>query len=414
MRRGQKPKKIAVLGLFGQQNIGNECTLAAFLASCRNYLGDAKIKCICTDPADTTTQHKVPAIALFPNKRQVWPQVKNPVLRWARKLFVYLPREMRHWLAAFRSLKDTEVLAIPGTGLLTDAYQNSFGTPYTVFKWSMVARLRGCKTLFVSVGAGPMDRPLTRWFIRTALSTATFRSYRDNSTKDCVLGIGLLAKDDPIYPDLVFNMPVPQMLYRGNSKGPRRRIAIGIMSYGGKPSADKHDFPLDVKYLEKVVTFLEWLIANEYDVRILFSDSRYDPPALDYMRTLLTARLSCEGRRRVIDQPVSSSQDLLSELAATDAVVATRFHNVLLALMLEKPVISISFHQKCSSLMSQMGLSKYCQEIQDLNVEKLILQFRDLENNSQALRDQIGQRTKEFRAALDEQDAAIFNTVVSN
>jgi polysaccharide pyruvyl transferase WcaK-like protein len=39
--------------------------------------------------------------------------------------------------------------------------------------------------------------------------------------------------------------------------------------------------------------------------------------------------------------------------AATDIVVATRFHNVIMALLLNKPVIAISFH-KCASLMSQM------------------------------------------------------------
>lgn len=345
---------------------------------------------------------------------KMWPGLKNPLLKLARKVFVCLPREVIHWFRAFRTLANTEALYVPGTGLVTDAHQTPFGYPYHMFKWSVIATLRRCKTMFVSVGVGPIDRPLSRWFIKSALSLAAFRSYRDRPSKDCLTAIGFPANNDPIYPDLVFNMPLPEMTHDVNGKRSRRKIAIGIMSYTGKPSADKSNDALDEKYLEKVAAFAMWLIANQYDVRILFGDVQYDPPALEHIRRLLTDKLSLVDRRHIVDEPVSSAQELLSELAATDAVVATRFHNVVLALMLKKPVISISFHHKCTSLMNQMGLSKYCQDIRDLDVDQLIEQFRDLEKNAQALRVLIGQKAEEFRMALCAQDSVIFIPLTLN
>jgi len=203
-------------------------------------------------------------------------------------------------------------------------------------------------------------------------------------------------------------MPLPETIYSGNGKQSRRRVAIGIMSYLGEPGPGKRDYDFDEKYLEKVVAFAAWLVANHYDVRILFGDIRYDPPALEYTRRLLTASLPPGDRCRVIDEPVSSTEELLSELAATDAVVATRFHNLLLALMLNKPVVAISFHQKCTSLMSLMGLSRYCLDINTLDVNQLVERFRDLEKNAQPLSLQIAARNEELRAALDEQDSVIF------
>ena len=98
----------------------------------------------------------------------------------------------------------------------------------------------------------------------------------------------------------------------------------------------------------------------------------------------------------------------MSQLAATDFVVGTRFHNVLLALLLNKPSIAISFHHKCSSLMSQMGLSEYCQDIKRLNADSLIEQFCDLERNAESLRPFIKGKADEFRRALDEQYNCIF------
>ena len=62
--------------------------------------------------------------------------------------------------------------------------------------------------------------------------------------------------------------------------------------------------------------------------------------------------------------------------------MATRFHNVLLALLLNKPTIAISFHHKCTSLMSQMGLSEYCQDINRLDSGTLIAQFSHLQQNA--------------------------------
>ena len=126
-------------------------------------------------------------------------------------------------------------------------------------------------------------------------------------------------------------------------------------------------------------------------------------------RDLLRERLSVCDEGHIIDEPICSVEDLLSQIAATDIVVATRFHNVLLALLCNKPVISISFHHKCESLMSAMGLSEYCLDINDLKADRLIEKFCDLETNANKMKPLIREKAREFREALDEQYKLIFN-----
>jgi polysaccharide pyruvyl transferase WcaK-like protein len=155
---------------------------------------------------------------------------------------------------------------------------------------------------------------------------------------------------------------------------------------------------------------VKWLLAHEYDIRLLVGDG-CDRPVIQEFRALLTMRLKTYDEERIIDAPVSSVEQLLSQLASTDLVVATRFHNVLMALLLYKPVISISFHHKCASLMSEMGLAEYCHDINHMNADRLIEQFQDVERNAEKLKPLIRQKVEQSRKALDEQYSLIFKGV---
>jgi len=165
-------------------------------------------------------------------------------------------------------------------------------------------------------------------------------------------------------------------------------------------------------YLETLVEFVKWLLAREYDIRLLIGDF-VDRSATREFRSLLRERSVTYDQERIIDEPIESVEDLLSQLAATDIVVGTRFHNVLLSLLLNKPSIAISFHHKCSSLMSQMGLSEYCQDIKQLDADKLIEQFCQLEKNTSSLKHAIGERVADCCGALEEQYRLIFTDLLA-
>jgi polysaccharide pyruvyl transferase WcaK-like protein len=407
----KQPRKIALLGVFGKQNLGNECTLQTFLSHCRQSFPDAAIECICTVPEATSATYNIPAFPFTAASSDVWPGEKTLMLRIVRKLFIHIPMEVMHWVTAFRTLARTDMLFVPGTGILTDAYQTSFGWPYEIFKWSLMARLRGCKLLFVSVGGGPMDRPMSRWFIKSALSLADFRSYRDSSTKQYLTDIGFPAQNDHVYPDLVFNMSEAATRPEDGRTRPRPVVAIGLMTYPGKPGLGEPDSAVSADYLEKFATFVNWLLVHDHDVRLLIGDLSYDGPAQQHFRELLKTHASASARGRIIDEPVSSVEDLLSQLAASDTVVATRFHSVLLAMLLNKPVISISFHHKCASLMGAMALSAYSHDIHQMDVDRLVEQFCDLEINAEKVKALIRRKTEECRRALDEQYEVIFHDV---
>ena len=79
-----------------------------------------------------------------------------------------------------------------------------------------------------------------------------------------------------------------------------------------------------------------------------------------------------------------------------------------MSLLLTKPVIAISFHHRCSSLMSAMGLAEYCHDIHQMNADALIEQFQALIRNSEDVKRKLVRRVDEARQALDEQFEILF------
>jgi polysaccharide pyruvyl transferase WcaK-like protein len=410
MSKGDKKRnRIYFFGHFGSPNFGNEITFQTALYHVRCLLPEAEVACICTGPEALAATQKIETVPISrtfvkPGKR------RSRLGKFLRSVFIGIPSELYRWFEAFKMLKGSDIFIIPGTGLLTDAFGLREWGPYNLFKWTAMAKLRRSKVLFVSVGAGPIYSVLGRYFVRSALSLADFRSYRDDASMRYLRDIGFPTNSDRVYPDLVFSLPQAMIPNRGTKQGKRPVVGLGLMENQGKYSAEKPSNAIYLAYLENLVLLAKWLLGHGYDIRLLIGDA-YDQALVEEFKSLLTTRLAVFDDTRILHAPATSAEQLLAQLAGTDIVVATRFHNILLALLLNKPAISISFHHKCASLMEEMGLSAYCQDINRMDAGRLIEQFQDLERNADKLKPLISQRVEQSRKALDEQYSVIFKSV---
>ena len=408
MRSTHRPLNFSFFGHFGSLNSGNESTLLAILSRLRSVSPESEFRCICTIPQAVVARYGIEAVPITTRngRARIW----DRKIRLARRVpmaFVGVGAELRQYARAFRKLKGSDMLIVPGTGLVTDAFGLHRWGPYSMFKWVLMAKLRRTRVLFVSIGAGPIDRALGRILVKAALSLADYRSYRDDASRDYLSAIGFRTTRDRVYPDLVFSLP--EALFTRDhvrSEGTRRVVGLGLKVYEGKYSAADPRRETYTAYLESLAVFATWLLEHDYDIRLLLGDA--DTLVIEEFRSVLQERLGSYDQARIIEQPIVSVQDVLAELDATDIVVATRFHNVLLALLLNKPVIAISFHHKCSSLMRQMKLTEYCHDIDHMDADKLIGQFRRLEQNREAVKHTIGQGVDAARAKLDEQYDLLF------
>jgi polysaccharide pyruvyl transferase WcaK-like protein len=183
-------------------------------------------------------------------------------------------------------------------------------------------------------------------------------------------------------------------------------VGLGLMVYAGKYSTLHPRDETYNAYLESLAVFAGWLLEHDYDIRLLLGDA--DTDVIEEFRSVLARQVGAYDHDRIVEQPITSVHDVLAGLAATDIVVATRFHNVLLSLLLNKPVIAITFHHKCSSLMREMTLSEYCHDIDEMNADRLIAQFKELEGNSESVKHAIEQAVDGARTDVENQYEHLF------
>jgi len=400
---------VSIYGGFGLGNFGNEATLQATLSSLRRLLPEVEFTCICSGPEETEATHQIATRPINKAVIEGW-RPENRILMVLRSILIGLPSQIYQWVEAFLFLRRTDVLLVPGTGLLTDAFGLRSWGPYSLFKWAATAKLRGCKVAYISVGAGPIYTRAGKWLTKGALSLADFRSYRDYETRNYLSSIFPRAAGDKVYPDLAFSLADDG---KTTDKAPERRrpiVGVGLMLYHERLSEDTGRHSTYTAYLDQLALFVEWLLARGYDISLLIGELS-DRSVVAEFKALLKDRLPDYDEGRIRDGAAESAGALVSQLAETYAVVATRFHNILLALVQNKPVISISFHQKCTSLMEDMGLRDYCQEIKQLSGNKLIEQFCRLEREADSLRQMIRDEVEDRRGALDEQYRLILRVI---
>jgi polysaccharide pyruvyl transferase WcaK-like protein len=88
--------------------------------------------------------------------------------------------------------------------------------------------------------------------------------------------------------------------------------------------------------------------------------------------------------------------------------VSPRFHNLVLGLMLGKPVLSISYHEKSTSLLRAAGLGKYVHPIDAVDVSTLAEQCRALLADRENAASRASAYAKACRTRLEEQYDLVF------
>ena len=416
MKQNKKGNKIAFFGVFGKQNLGNECTLEATMYNIHMVLPDATFLCLCTVPEDTELRHNIPAFAAHQEypawlDSQLWSGRFSRCMKLLRKIFFRIPLEVIHWAQGFKVMNGSQMLIVPGTQVVSDYVTGPFSWPYDIFKWAVIAKLCRAKVLFLNIGVGPIYHPLSRWFIMAGLNLSDYRSYRDSASKQYVEKTVGCRSWDAVYPDLAFSLQSTLLPACRNVDKSRPVFGVGLKDYLGREGLrDRHNNRAYRDYLNMLGDLVAWLCERKYEVRLIIGDVLYDSGVEQDFMELLHERGLMNKDGQIVNEPVFTVKQLLSQIAAVDFLVTSRFHNVVLALMLDKPVVCLSDHRKLDSLMSDMGLTEYCLPLANLDFDDLIERLVKLEQNAATLRPYIRQKTEEYRRTLDAQYALIFES----
>jgi polysaccharide pyruvyl transferase WcaK-like protein len=390
------PPRVGLFGLLGAGNIGNDASMEAVLGYLSAKHPGVVVDAMGPGPEQLTARYGISAIPLS------WHHKHEQQASGLRAVSLKVLGKCVDAVRIASWIRRHDAVIVPGMGVLEASLPlRPWETPYIMFAACASGSLFGTKVAMVSVGANVIQQRATRWLFNSAARLAYYRSYRDTFSRDAMIQRGVDASKDAVYPDLVFGIPAPPY-----DPGDPQTVGIGVMAYyGTNDDRDKSD-EIHIAYMEKMKFFIRWLIEGGRKIRLFVGDV-CDLEAMQEIVDDVWMHWPDLDPSRIVAESVSSFDELSDAMAPAGTVVATRFHNVMCALKLGKPVVSLGYAPKNVALMNSMGLSEFCQEANSLDVNLLIKQFTEIESRFPELRQTILERNAVNGRLLDEQFAKL-------
>src|SRR5882762_8836181 len=177
MERAARDYRVGVFGHYGQCNLGDEAIIEAVIQNLRIRWPTVRVTGFSMVPEDTAQRYGIPA---YPIRRigtsngatvakgSVPSPIRDFLKRFAllrtlvraSRFVVLLPHELRGEFVFLRDsynlAKEVDFFFISGSNQFMDGWGGVWGYPYTLLKWTVLARLAGARVVFLSVGAGPI------------------------------------------------------------------------------------------------------------------------------------------------------------------------------------------------------------------------------------------------------------------
>ncbi|MEU7516878.1 polysaccharide pyruvyl transferase family protein [Streptomyces sp. NPDC042898] len=385
------PVRVGVFGLLGSGNLGNDGSLEAVLGYLRAEHPEAVVDALCGGAEVVGTRYGIPATRLH------WYRGEY---RTASRAGAIAGKGLGKVVDAFRTaawVRRHDVVIVPGMGVLEATLPlRPWGFPYALFLLCASGRLFGTRVALAGVGAAPIGSRATRTLVRWSARLAAYRSYRDDLSRDAMRAMGVDTARDEVYPDLAFALPTPPAGAPSGLPGP---VCVGVMAFHGGDDDRARAEEIHRRYLDGTTRFVRALVEDGRPVRLVTGD------AVD--ETVVAAILDVVDSPLVTAAGADSLDGLMKEMAAAEAVVATRYHNLVCALKVGTPTLALSYAAKSDALMDGMGLAAYCHPAREVDADRLLEQFRALEQRSGELRQTLAERNLLAARRLEHQFAAL-------
>lgn len=370
--------------------------MEAILAYLREQHPEVTLDAMCSGPERMWSHYGIPATELF-HETTFARRPSRPV----RAAFLFMEK-LADLVAIANWVRRHDVVIIPGMGVLEATLRvDPWSLPYSMYVLSVCGKLFRTKVALVSVGASSIRQASIRWLYVQSAKLAHYVSFRDVPSREVMAQQGLDTSRIPIYPDLAFAIPVPPY-----EPGEPRAIGIGVMHYSGSNDERSRSQDIRAAYVQNVKLFARWLVDNDYKVRLFFGDSEDEAIARDVLADL-TEYSHDMSPATVALEPVATFDDVTRVVQSVSVVVATRFHNLVAAVRLAKPTLSLGYGRKSIAIMADAGLAEFCLPAGSLDVAQVIERFKELERQSPALREKMQENTARKGELLVEQFALL-------
>lgn len=342
---GAGTMRVGVFGQFGLGNLGNNASLEAVLAFLQSSCRPVSVTVVSDHPKRVAEQWNVAAVAIR--------RGPGGYLRGWRRLASYgwrasdLPR-----IASI--VRQMDLVIVAGTGVLEERGLpvNPWELPYSLWSLATAARITGVPLALVAVGADRAVDPLSRWLLTGAADMASYRSYRDEASRDALRAAGVQTSKDSVFADLAFSLPRPAP----SSQVDPDVVVVNAMPYVGARSDASRRNEIHERYTSEMVAVLRGLLDHGCRVMLVKGGAKDEAAARRLIERLGGSSVYGD---RLSYEPVDTLRAATDLMRRSSVVIASRYHTVVSALMAGTPVISVSYASKNAALLERLELGQW-------------------------------------------------------
>lgn len=301
---------VVLSGYYGFDNAGDEALLSAITSSLKSRNPDIEFTVFSGNPHRTSFLHDIPAVYYM-----------NP-------------------LKIIKELRRADLLISGGGSIFQDV------TSLRSFLYYMsivaLAKIIGCPVMFYAQGIGPLNRRISRFFMRLLAEKVDLITLRDEESGRFLRELGV-KRDYKVTADPVFSLRPDE------KKGRKLRQDLGIDEKMPCIGVAVRPWEKMEGYQPYLAETLDYYKEKGYEVVFL---------PLSYPDDFLEARKVASYMQhtpRIIDRALASTEHL-ALISGLDFIIGMRLHALIFAAVSGLPFAGIAYDPKVESFLKQFGL----------------------------------------------------------
>ena len=369
---------------FSTIHVGNGALLENSIKICKKAFPNSKISILTLDKESNLNRYKNvydDILSDFPKYGK-----KSDKIIWTLKflpfiLFQYInifflkkdpiifaiTKKQKNYISI---IKDHELCISVSGEVINDTY---YPRLYLRLMLTLLTIKMGKKFIIFPQSIGPIYKPLTFFLLKKILNQTSLIAGRDIQSFELLKKLQL-PKEKILYsPDVAIIQDIASYdinKYFNNKNG---KIIVGITV-----SQNPNEIMTNIDYITKIADSIEKSLSNEeYKLLIMPSNFIKNGKSIDYKlcEKIQNKLLKKNFEVSILDNRLYFPDEFKALLTQLDFFISTRMHVMILAFSGAVPTIAINTQHKIKGFMKSINMEKYC------------LEFNELENLSQIIKD---------------------------
>lgn len=398
--------KVLITNVFGSTNKGDALLLESLVDNLHHVYGKDKIDISGIAQFPEVEKKHFPEIKWFQSpgrsraKNIIFRRINNLILITRTIIFYAISRMLRlsrigiSDVDGILAMSKADLIVASGGGYLLDINASYYNNLIQIY----LATTNNAPVILGPQTFGPISKPINENFLKFVLSRVDVICAREDISKNYVESLGIATNKIVRCEDLAFDFP--------NIKN-----RLSFEPIHGDAQLQKF---LNRNYI--TITFVDWYFpdlnrkemtdryVNEMQclIQMILDKTSFSVFVLNQVSSdlNLSRRIlsKFQSDRIFLDKSDLSTQEIMSIVSASTALVGSRFHSCVFALLCNTPLISIAYTHKSTGIMMSLNLDNCLFHINTFNAREVWKKLSLILKDSVSYRNQIESATKRLES----------------